>query len=268
MAWAADTYINRAYNGDSRTTGMAIVTGKPVVFGGSQGREKATGQGLVFVLDELLPDMGIAYTQSTFSLIGFGNVGSWAARLLQERGATLVSVLDHTGAILNQRGIDAKKLTRHCEANGGISGFDQAEAISEEEFYRLPVDLMIPAALEQMIDETKAAMINCRVMVEGANAPTTPEGDQVLVNRGIEVLPAILCNSGGVTVSYSEWQQNRRSENWDLRQVDEQLRQHMSAAACRAKEAAARFGCNLRLACYCAAVEHISEVYRYRGIFP
>lgn len=267
MAWAADTYMNLAAH-HMRTAGLAVVTGKPLGFGGSMGREKATGQGLVYVLDELLPDLGMQIDKLAFSIIGFGNVGSWTARLLQDRGGTLSAVLDHTGAIYGTDGIDAVSLAEHCQATGGVIGFSDAETITREEFYRLPVDLLIPAALEQMIDTETAELVNCRLLVEGANAPTTPDGERRLAQRGIEILPSILCNSGGVTVSYFEWQQNRQAEVWSLAKVDESLQSHMSAAAQRTKQAAQRFGVDLRLASYCAALEHVAMVYNLRGVFP
>lgn len=267
MAWAADTSMNLCSQ-SGRNASLAAFTGKPLAFGGSQGRDKATGQGILFVLAELLPDLGLKFSDMSFSMIGFGNVGSWTARLLQQQGATMVGVLDHTAAIWNRNGIDAELLTQYCESHTGIEGFNRAERIAEDEFYSLSVDVLIPAALEQMIDVEKAEMINCKVLVEGANAPTTPQAEKTLAERGVEVLPAILCNSGGVTVSYFEWQQNRRNETWSLSEVDEGLKQQMQAAAWRTKAMSKRIGCNLRLASYCAAIEHIAEVYRIRGIFP
>jgi glutamate dehydrogenase (NAD(P)+) len=252
----------------SRTGGLAVVTGKPLQFGGSHGRDKATGQGLVFVLEELLPALRLDMKNLNFSIIGYGNVGSWTARLLCERGANLLAVLDHTGAIHNSHGINALALAHHCETNGGIAGFAEAETIAHDDFYRLSVDVLVPAALEQMINASTAELINCRVLVEGANAPTTPEGEQRLTERGIEILPSILCNSGGVTVSYFEWMQNRQGRVMALAQVDEHLHAHMVAAAHLTMQTAKRFGVSLGLASYCAALEHIASVYRLRGVFP
>lgn len=267
MAWMADTYINFV-PGNQRWLGQAVVTGKPLEFGGSFGREKATGQGLVFVLDELLPEMGMRFDQLTYSIIGYGNVGSWTARLMEDRGAKLKAVMDHTGAIINDRGIDTLALAQHVIFTGGVAGFADAEPISDEEFYKTQVDLFIPAALEQMIDVSHAKMINCKAVVEGANAPTTPRGQHILAERGIAVLPAVLCNCGGVTVSYMEWKQNRQAETWDADTVDRKLREHMTAAAGRVKLAAHRYSCDMRTATYCAALEYIGKVYQIRGIFP
>lgn len=267
MAWMADTFINFT-TPTRRWTGQAVVTGKPLDFGGSFGREKATGQGLVFVLDELMPEMGFNMRQLTYSVIGFGNVGSWTARLLAERGSRLTAVLDHTGAIVNNRGIDAVKLSLHVDKHGGVAGYPEADAMTEEQFYAHEVDLFIPAALEQMIDVPQAKLLNCKVVAEGANAPTTPHGQRVLQERNIPVLPAVLCNCGGVTVSYFEWKQNRLGETWDAQTIDEGLRKHMYAAAQRTKLAAHRFNCDMRTGAYLAALDNIGKVYRLRGIFP
>ncbi len=266
MAWMADTYIN--INAGQRANGMSVVTGKPLHFGGSEGREKATGQGLVYVLEELLPELGIEMEHMSFSLIGYGNVGSWTGRLLTRRGAKMKAVLDHTGAIFNSRGIDPQALTAHVMEKGGVAGFAGAEPMASEDFYGCPVDVFIPAALEQMIDGKQAKLIQAKVVAEAANAPTTPEGERVLASRGIAVLPAILCNCGGVTVSYFEWKQNRQAETWGLERVDGELRRHMRHAAFSVKENAAKYKCDLRSAAYCAGLSRIAEVYGVRGIFP
>ena len=227
MAWMADTYINFAES-SSRVTARGVVTGKPLEFGGSAGREKATGQGLVYVLDALLPGMNIQLDEVSCSLIGYGNVGSWTARLLHQRGTTLKAVMDHTGAILNNKGIDAEALAEYVQDTGGVKGFTDAEAVDDATFYATPVDLFIPAALEQMVDLEHAKHMQCKVLVEGANAPTTPLAERYLLNKGVEVLPAILCNAGGVTVSYFEWKQNRQSETWDEEVVDDLLKTTMT----------------------------------------
>lgn len=267
MAWMADTYMN--FNATAgKHQAQAVVTGKPLEFGGSHGREKATGQGLVFALEELLPEMGIPLKGMTYSLIGFGNVGSWTGRLLKTRDALCKAVMDHTGAIRNDAGLDAVALASHVQHTGGVSGFAEADAIGEDDFYSTPVDVFIPAALEQMIDEPKARLLQCKVVAEAANAPTTPPGERYLLAHGIAVLPAILCNVGGVTVSYFEWKQNRQAETWDPQTVDDMLRKYMFAATQRVKLAAHQYKCDMRTAAYCTALEHIGRVYRLRGIFP
>lgn len=267
MAWMADTYINFAES-SSKVTARGVVTGKPLAFGGSAGREKATGQGLVYVLDALLPGMGIELDTVSCSLIGYGNVGSWTARLLQKRGTTLKAVMDHSGAIFNPDGIDADALALHVSTTGGVHNFAAAKAISNDVFYATPVDLFIPAALEQMVDLEHAKRIQCKVLVEGANAPTTPHAERYLLAQGIEVLPAILCNAGGVTVSYFEWKQNRQSETWDEALVDERLKATMTRSAERVLKMSKRLNCNMRIASYASAIEHIDKVYELRGVFP
>ncbi len=267
MAWFADTYAQTNPEHERHDV-LRIVTGKPVEMGGSLGRDKATGQGLVDVLKEMLPELDIDLSRMTFSMIGYGNVGGWTGRLLDSLGAKMVAVLDHTGAIHNDNGIDSHALVEHVERTGGVGGFAEAEALEEDEFYGLSVDLMIPAALEQMITPEKARLINARVVAEGANAPTTPEGDVVLLQRGIEILPAILCNAGGVTVSYFEWVQNKSSVYWTAEEVDERLNTHMVLAARRVKLSRVKYNCDLRTASYCAALEAIGKVYDLRGVFP
>jgi glutamate dehydrogenase (NAD(P)+) len=280
MAWFADTYMNISGR-QSKHDGMRVVTGKPVEFGGSVGREKATGQGLVDVVAEMLPNMGMPLEGLKVSVLGFGNVGSWAGRLLEERGAKVIAVMDHTGAIRNDHGIDTQLLGQHCAETGGVAGFGKgakteagsnssgsAEAISEEDFYRTQVDLFVPAALEQMINERTAGWLDCKVIAEGANAPTTPAGERTLLRNGIEILPAILCNAGGVTVSYFEWVQNKSSTMWDIETVDTELNKHMVLAARRTMLAKHRYECDLRTAAYIASLENIGKVYALRGIFP
>jgi len=267
MAWIADTYMN-LHAPHQRLDGEGVVTGKPLEFGGSHGRDKATGQGLVYVLDEMLPGMGFDLSNVSFSLIGYGNVGSWTGRLLSARGAKLKAVLDHTGAVFNARGLDAELLAQHVEITGGVRDFDGGEPLAEKEFYQLPVDVFIPAALEQMIDADKAALLKCRVLAEAANAPTTPAGERLLLDRGVGILPATLCNAGGVSVSYFEWKQNRQAETWDLEVVDAQLKKLMVNAARRVLATAKKLDVDMRMAAHCTALEHLGNVYNIRGIFP
>ncbi len=266
MAWIADTYINL----DNRKSvgGIGVVTGKPLCYGGSHGREKATGQGLVYVVEELLPEKSMSLENCRFSLVGYGNVGSWVGRLLCEKGACMIAVGDHTGFVKNEHGINPFELARYVEQQGGVAGFSGADKISEEHFYKTEVELFIPAALEQMIDVKKAKMINCKVLVEAANMPVTPEADQLLTSKGVEIFPAVLCNAGGVTVSYFEWKQNRQAETWELDVVDKKLKRLMNKATHRVKRMSQELKCDLRTAAYCVALKHIDEVYEIRGIFP
>ena len=266
MAWIADTYSFLSEVGGHQPE--AVITGKPVEYGGSLGREKATGQGVVDTLTELLPEAGVDMKGCKVSILGYGNVGSWTGRILADRGAKIIAVMDHTGAIMNDQGLDAHALAAHCSKMGGVGGYKNADTIDKEEFYRTKVDVFVPAALEQMIQEPEAKMLNCKVVAEGANAPTTPAGERVLESRGIEVLPAILCNAGGVTVSYFEWVQNKTCQSWELSKVDEMLNKHMLGAAARVREARRRYKCNLRTAAYVGALERLRAAYEVRGLFP
>lgn len=265
MAWFADTYANITRGqGDA----MAVVTGKPIEVGGSVGREKATGQGVIDVLVELMPEMGLQPKNSTFSLIGYGNVGSWSGKLFADRGAKLITVMDHTGAIINKNGIDTKKLDEHVSKTGGVGGFSGADKCTEKDFYSTKVDVMIPAALEQMINHEKAALMDCKIVAEAANAPTTPAGERILLGKGVEILPAILCSAGGVTVSYFEWVQNKTQTSWDIERVDDELNRHMVAAARRTQIARSKYNVNMRTAAYIGALEAVGKAYELRGIFP
>jgi len=267
MAWIADTYMNVAGR-QHAVDGKAVVTGKPVEFGGSEGREKATGQGLLFVLERILPSMGMEMDGLPYTLAGFGNVGSWAGRLLQRKGAVLQAVLDHTGAIFSETGIDAEALANYVESNKSIEGFPGATPIANEAFYRVKADLFIPAALEQMVGVEQAQDLQCKVVAEAANAPVTPAGERILAERGIDTLPAILCNAGGVTVSYFEWQQSHQSTHWSLEEVDRKLKEMMFDAADRVVLMAKKLECPMSAAAYAAALEYIQGVYGLRGIFP
>ena len=268
MAWFADTYMSLS----DKPNAAAVVTGKPVEFGGSLGREKATGQGVIDVLAEILPDIGLAIPSSSCSVLGFGNVGSWAAKLWAERGGKVKAAMDHTGAVYNPEGLDVMALDDYVREHRGVAGFEKtrhgAEAISEEEFYRVKVDVFVPAALEQMITAERAAWLDCKLVAEAANAPMTPPGERALLQRGVEILPAILCSAGGVTVSYFEWVQNRTNQSWDLERVDDELNRHMVLAARRTQLARHRFGVDMRTAAYIGALEQIAQVYQMRGIFP
>ncbi|MCC5785397.1 MAG: Glu/Leu/Phe/Val dehydrogenase [Phycisphaerales bacterium] len=281
MAWIADTY-QMSTNDRTSTDGMRVVTGKPVEIGGSLGRNKATGQGVVDVLVEMLPNFGIPIEDMRVSVQGWGNVGSWAGRILQKLGAKIVAVMDHSGCLVNEDGFDTEALTEYCQEHGSIAGFEKAhkttgsgkdtskgaQAVSLEDYYKTRVDVFIPAALEQMVKAEEASYINCRVIAEGANGPVTPEGDEVLEKRGIHCIPDILANAGGVTVSYFEWVQNKTYHMWDEDKVDAELNRIMVMAARRTLVAKQKYDVPMRQAAYCSALEHLGAVYRVRGIFP
>ncbi|MGC8559158.1 MAG: Glu/Leu/Phe/Val family dehydrogenase [Phycisphaerae bacterium] len=269
MDWMMDTYINTHTDGAHQ--GMVhVVTGKSVGCGGSEGREKATGQGICYVLSELLPEVNLKMSKLRFSLLGFGNVGAFTARTLSAEGAKLIAVMDHAAARVNPDGLPIEELHQHVMDHGSLAGFKSGgtREVSPEEFYRTPTDVFIPAALERMIDEQKANWLVCRLVAEGGNGPTTPGGAEVLRKRGIVVLPAILCNAGGVTVSYLEWVQNKMGVHWDLQRVDHELHRTIVLAARRVRVAAHRYEVDLSKAAFGVAVEHLSESYLRRGIFP
>jgi glutamate dehydrogenase (NAD(P)+) len=269
MDWMMDTYLNT--QGELGRQGMKhVVTGKSIACGGSEGREKATGQGLVYVLRELLPEFELSPRGMTFSVLGFGNVGSNAAIILQGHGAKLTAVCDHTGAIASDAGIDAIALAAHVAKVGSIEGFAApgVSAIDNAAFYATPVDVFIPAALERMIDSDKARALQCRIVAEGGNGPVTPEADDILRDRNIALLPAILCNAGGVTVSYLEWVQNKMGVHWSLEHVDHELKTIIIAAAKRVRLAAQQYKVDMKTAAYCVAIEHLTKAYSTRGIFP
>ena len=267
MAWFLDTY-QQMMPEHTRQENRGIVTAKPLELGGSVGRDKACGQGLVDVLKEMLPDFGIDIHNMTYSLLGFGNVGGWTGRLLEQMGAKLLAVCDETGAVRNPAGINARDLTLHAARNGGVAGYPNAEAITAGDFCGEQVDLFIPAALEQMITEKEAHRIKARLVVEGGNAPVTPEGEAILLQRGIEILPDILCSAGGAVVSYFEWVQNKSAVFWTADDVDGQLESLMIAAARRVRLAQVKYECDLRTAAICAALEHLGKLYDLRGVFP
>ncbi len=279
MDWMMDTYLNT--HGGVGSQGLrSVVTGKSIACGGSEGREKATGQGIVYVLQELLPEFAINLEGMRFSVLGFGNVGSNTAVILQGLGAKLVGVMDHTGAIRTTTAdgvIDAVDLAKHVAEVGSIKGYlekkhvratEVVDAVDAENFYKTPVDVFIPAALERMVNKQVAEWLNCRVLAEGGNGPCTPEADRLLSYRNIAVLPAILCNSGGVTVSYLEWVQNKAGVRWELERVDAELKKTILNAARRVRLAAHQYGIDMSTAAYVVAIDHIAKAYATRGIFP
>jgi glutamate dehydrogenase (NAD(P)+) len=267
MAWILDTYLSTVPP-QERQRSYHVVTGKPIELGGSLGRDKATGQGVVYITQEWARDCHVDLSKTTYFIQGYGNVGSWTARLMAQLGAKLVAVQDHTGSIANERGIDAEELQRWVERHRGVAGYPLAECITNDAFFATKADLFIPAALENQITEETAPLLNVRAVIEAANGPTDIEGDALMQRRGIEVLPDILCNSGGVIVSYFEWLQNKRSELWELEEVDSKLYRRMVSAYKRVRETAQEFGVDWRTGAYIVALRRIEKVYKERGIFP
>jgi glutamate dehydrogenase/leucine dehydrogenase len=267
MAWAMDTYMNTIGIVNKQSV-KGVVTGKPVASGGTLGRDKATGQGVVHCITEWARERTFDLEGSTVIVQGFGNVGSFAGVLLSKLGVSLVAVGDHTGYLYNPEGFNPHKLQDYVQLNGSIHGYPNGRAISREEFFATKADIFIPAALENQIGKDEAAALNVKLVAEGANGPCNPEGEKVLLDRGIEILPDILANSGGVTVSYYEWVQNKRSEQWTLDEVDERLERAMKTAYREVTQFARTRKCDLRIAAYALALSRLEVVYKEREIFP
>jgi glutamate dehydrogenase (NAD(P)+) len=267
MAWMLDTYSS-TMPAHERQACTHVVTGKPVEAGGSIGRDKATGQGVVFTIVQWAKDTKFDLNGATYSVQGFGNVGSWTSRLLKSYGATLIAVEDATGAIRSNDGFDPDILTSYVNDTGGVKDFPGSNKIEHAEFFTTSVDIFIPAALENQITAATAPGLNVKLIAEGANGPTDPDGDRILQQKGIDLLPDILCNAGGVIVSYFEWLQNKRSEFWDLVEVDGKLHKKIISGYHRVRETAQEFKMDWRTAAYIVALRRLEKVYKERGIFP
>ncbi|HEV2074936.1 MAG TPA: Glu/Leu/Phe/Val dehydrogenase dimerization domain-containing protein [Thermoleophilaceae bacterium] len=259
MAWMMDEY------GRLHGHTPAIVTGKPIPLEGSYGREAATGRGVVYMYREAARELELRPDDTRFAVQGYGNVGSWAARLMQELGATLVAASDASGAIRSDGGIDAEALQRHVEESGGVAGFEGTEDISAAELLETECEVFIPAALGGMIHKSNADCLRCRMIVEGANSPTTPAADEILEQNGVMVVPDVMANAGGVVVSYFEWVQNLQHFRWDEREVNEKLGRIMRRAYRDVSERAKEDEAPLRLAAYEVGIERVTEVARTRG---
>jgi glutamate dehydrogenase (NAD(P)+) len=245
-----------------------VVTGKTIASGGSYGRETATGQGVVHCLTEWARDRRFNLNGASFTVQGFGNVGSHCAKILSKLGASLVAVGDYKGYVANPEGLNPHKLTEHVSATGSVEGYKHSRPISRDEFFNMESDIFVPAALELEIGEKEARALKCKVVAEGANGPTYPEAEQILVDRGVDVLPDILVNSGGVMVSYFEWLQNKRSERWDLEEVEEKLETRMKRTYAHVRDFAAERKLDYRTAAYGIGLHRIEQAYSERGIFP
>ncbi len=267
MAWILDTYLSMMPPLE-RNRNLHVVTGKPIESGGSEGRDKATGQGVVLLIERWARDHRFDLGGATYTVQGFGNVGSWAARLMKPSGAKLIAVEDATGAIFNPEGVEPDDLAAYVRAHRGVAGYSEAAPVDHKTFLSTPADIFIPAALENQITARTAPLLKVRLVAEGANGPTDPEGDAVLQEKGIDVLPDVLCNAGGVVVSYFEWLQNKRSEFWDLEEVDAKLYKKMVGAYERVRDAAQAYATDWRTAAYVIALSRLEKVYRERGIFP
>lgn len=264
MAWIMDTYsLLKGYSV------QGVVTGKPINIGGALGRREATGRGVMLCTKEALEHLDMDVEGATIAVQGFGKVGSWAARLLQRIGCKIVAIGDISGYIYNQDGIDTEDLCSYAEGHDDvIRGYPKADEISREKFFSLDLDVLIPAALEDQITMENAAKIRAKIVCEGANNPTTPEANDVLNAGGVFVVPDILANAGGVTVSYFEWVQDLQQHFWTESEVNDKLRDVMTCAFGEVLTRAQREGVDMRTGAYMLAVDKVAEAIRVRGIFP
>jgi glutamate dehydrogenase (NAD(P)+) len=263
MAWLMDT-ISMHHGRMER----AVTTGKPVSIGGSLGRADATGRGVSLVVAEAARFLGMPLDGARVVVQGFGNVGSTSAILLHELGCRVVGVSDVYGGIYNPKGLDPNAVLTHLRTTKSVVGFPDAESVTNAGLLELPCDILVPAALEKQITETNAPRIRPRILAEGANGPTTPEADHILHGNGVFVIPDILANAGGVTVSYFEWVQNLQAFFWEEDEVNDRLRRVMVKSFAAVNDLAQDCRLNLRTAAYMLAIERVAEAIRLRGIYP
>lgn len=260
MAWIFDQYTK--YHGYQ----PGVVTGKPLDLGGSAGRESATGRGCLYAAQELLATLGEPLAKKRVAIQGFGNVGSWAARLFAEQGATIVAISDVTGGYVDPNGVDVVAATAHVAQHGSLGGFTGGRRVTNEEVLVCDCDVLVPAALGGVLTDEIAREVRAKIVVEGANGPTTPEADEILQKRGVYVVPDIYANAGGVTVSYFEWAQNMQHFYWDETRVNEELRRVMASAFARVRELAKSHDVDLRTAAFVSGVSRVAKATQLRGI--
>lgn len=263
MAWFMDTY--------SQQVGYAVpevVTGKPPALGGSRARREATGQGVVFVLESMLERRGSPLSDLRVVVQGFGNVGATVAQELHERGARVLAVSDLTGGLVNVQGLDVPAVIDWHHQTGGLFGYPEADAAGPAEILSTDCDVLIPAARERQIRESNASELQCQLIVEAANGPTTPAAEDVLAQRGIDVIPDILANAGGVTVSYLEWVQDRQRYLWDVASVKQRLRRQLVGSVDRVAAMVEGRQLTWRTAALAVAIGHVAEAVKARGIYP
>ena len=263
MAWMMDTY---SMNQGQTATG--VVTGKPITLGGSLGRREATGRGVFVVGCEAARRIGMDIEGARIAVQGFGNVGGIAARLYQEAGAKVVAVQDHTGTLYKESGIDAVALLEHVAKHGGVGGYAEADTIANEDFWTVESDILIPAALENQITEKNAGKIRTKIIVEGANGPTTTAADDILHDKGILVIPDVVANAGGVTVSYFEWVQDFSSFFWTEEEINERLERVMREAFAAVWQVASEQKVSVRTAAFIVACKRILQARELRGLYP
>lgn len=268
MAWIADTYMSTKSTSE-RSRNMHVVTGKPVGSGGLEGRDRATGFGVFLTVKFWAEKANQSLKGKKFIVQGYGNVGYWAAHFLQSEGALMVGVQDAFGSLSNQEGIKVEDLFNYSRANNGsILNFPEATAIDNKEFFGLDCDICIPAALGNQITKQNAHLIKASLVAEGANGPTDTEGEKILMERGISIIPDIMCNSGGVIGSYFEWLQNRNGELWQMDEILEKIEKKLRTTFKNVTTYAEEKNVDLRTAAFCLAIERVEKAYILRGIFP
>jgi glutamate dehydrogenase (NAD(P)+) len=262
MAWVMDTYSMH-----KRHTVTAVVTGKPVEMGGSLGRREATGRGCMIVTREALKMLKMPLAGTKVVIQGFGNVGSVAAQLMEREGMTIIAVSDKSGGIYNPKGLNVESVLAHVRQHKFLKGYPEAQVVSNTEILELPCDVLVPAALENVITAKNAGAIKARIVCEGANGPTTPGADQILNEKGIFVIPDILANAGGVTVSYFEWVQDRGGYFWDEETVNNRLEKIMVRSFEEVTAMARKHTLDNRIGAYMLAIERVAAVHRLRGMY-
>jgi len=263
MAWMMDTY---SMNEGATATG--VVTGKPISLGGSLGRTEATGRGVFVVGCEAARDVGFDVVGARVIVQGFGNVGGTAAKLFADTGARIIAVQDHTGTIHDEYGLDVTALQAYVREHGGVAGFTAGTAIDPQDFWGLETEFLIPAALESQINADNADRVRARIVVEGANGPTTPEADDILIANGVKVVPDVLANAGGVTVSYFEWVQDFSSFFWSEEEINHRLERIMRDAYASISHVAQEHKVTLRTATFIVACTRILQAREVRGLYP
>ena len=262
MAWIMDTYSMH-----KRHTVTAVVTGKPVAMGGSLGRREATGRGCMFVTREALARLGLSLAGARVAVQGFGNVGSVAAEMLAHEGATIVALSDKSGGVHNPKGLDLTDVRGWVGERRQLAGYPKGDSISNDELLTCECDVLVPAALENVITRKIASAVRAKIICEGANGPTTPPADEILEKRGVFVIPDILANAGGVTVSYFEWVQDRGGYFWDEETVNRRLETIMTRSFAEVMTLVDRHKVSTRIACYMLAVDRVAAMHRLRGVY-
>ena len=264
MAWMMDTYSNHVGHFDP-----GVITGKPIALGGSLGRKEATGEGVAYFTKAYLTDMGIKPADTTVVIQGFGNVGSETALALVAWGAKIIGISDFTGGVSNPKGIDVQDALAYSTKNRSLEGYRGGDTVTNDELLELPCTVLVPAALERVITEKNAGKLRCRLLAEGANGPTTNEADQILTDRGdIPLMPDVLCNSGGVIVSYFEWLQNLQNYYWEKDEVFTRLHKMLAKAKANVDATKAKYKCSRRTAALVLGISRVAEAKAKRGLFP